>query len=198
MNQKDITGVNKITTDNLDVNSQIDMKGNKIIGVGDGTSNNDAVNKIQLDAVKTQVATINTNNGYYFFTDQLQHSNENIVKFPANENHYPFNTKIIVHHTFVLHLSGYYHIIYTDFYKGSGNFAIEYTYWPGLKTPDALFTLSLNKQTDWTPITINIIKKIEILLGGKGYSEIAFKIKSGDAIFNGAGYSTFYIKYLHA
>ena len=51
MNQKDITGVNKITTKNLDVNSQIDMKGNKIIGVGDGTSNNDAVNKIQLDAV---------------------------------------------------------------------------------------------------------------------------------------------------
>ena len=37
MNNKDITGVNKITTDNLDVNSQIDMKGNKIIGVGDGT-----------------------------------------------------------------------------------------------------------------------------------------------------------------
>ena len=49
-NNKDITGVNKITTDNLDVNSQIDMKGNKIIGVGDGTSNNDVVNKIQLDA----------------------------------------------------------------------------------------------------------------------------------------------------
>ena len=56
MNQKDITGVNKITTADLDVNSQIDMKGNKIIGVGDGTSNNDAVNKIQLDV---KVATVN-------------------------------------------------------------------------------------------------------------------------------------------
>ena len=56
MKNKDITGVNKITTDNLDVNSQIDMKGNKIIGVGDGTSNNDAVNKIQLDA---KVSTVN-------------------------------------------------------------------------------------------------------------------------------------------
>ena len=56
MNQKDITGVNKITTADLDVNSQIDMKGNKIIGVGDGTSNNDAVNKIKLDV---KVATVN-------------------------------------------------------------------------------------------------------------------------------------------
>ena len=84
MNQKDITGVNKITTTNLDVQSQIDMKGNKIIGVGDGTSNNDAVNEIQLDA---KVATVNnkitkirndintilnslTKLKYYFFTDQ--------------------------------------------------------------------------------------------------------------------------------
>ena len=56
MNQKDITGINKITTADLDVNSQINMKGNKIIGVGDGTSNNDAVNKIQLDV---KVATVN-------------------------------------------------------------------------------------------------------------------------------------------
>ena len=85
LNQKDITGVNKITTTNLDVHSQIDMKGNKIIGVGDGASNNDAVNKIQLDA---KVATVNnkiiqirndintilnslTKLKYYYFTDQL-------------------------------------------------------------------------------------------------------------------------------
>ena len=37
MNGKNITGVNKITTADLGVNSQIDMKGNTIIGVGDGT-----------------------------------------------------------------------------------------------------------------------------------------------------------------
>ena len=201
MNQKDITGVNKITTKNLDVHSQIDMKGNKIIGIGDGTSNNDAVNKIQLDVVKAQVATINTNNGYYFFTDQLQHNNENIVKFQANKRHYPFQTKRNgVHHTLALYLSGYYHVIYTDFYIGSGKFTIQYTVWPGLNRPDDLFTLSLHKQSDWTPITINIIKKIDILSGGKGYSDIAFKIKSGsgNATFYGSGYSTFYIKYLHA
>ena len=97
MNQKDITGVNKITTTNLDVHSQIDMKGNKIIGVGDGTSNNDAVNKIQLDA---KVATVNnkiiqirndintilnslTKLKYYYFTDQLKHKHADTVKFPT-------------------------------------------------------------------------------------------------------------------
>ena len=62
MNGKDITGVNKITTGDLDVNGQIDIKGNKIIGVGNGTANSDAVNKSQLDElvtyVKTQVATL--------------------------------------------------------------------------------------------------------------------------------------------
>ena len=104
MNQKNITGVNKITTKNLDVHSQIDMKGNKIIGVGDGTSNNDAVNKIQLDA---KVATVNnkitkirndintilnslTKLKYYYFTDQLKHKHANTVKFPAINSH-PFS-----------------------------------------------------------------------------------------------------------
>ena len=49
MNGKDITGVNKIVTDDLDLNRQIDMKSNRIIGVGDGTSNNDAINVKQLN-----------------------------------------------------------------------------------------------------------------------------------------------------
>ena len=89
MNRKDITAVNKIVTNDLDVNGQTDIKGNKIIGVGNGTANSDAVNKAQLEAVETQVttvnkgvtqnktdiATINTNNGYYYFTDQLKHVN---------------------------------------------------------------------------------------------------------------------------
>ena len=59
MNGKDITGVNKIVTDDLDLNRQIDMKSNRIIGVGDGTSNNDAINVKQLNESKT---IINNNN----------------------------------------------------------------------------------------------------------------------------------------
>ena len=215
MNNKDITGVNKITTVNLDVNGQIDVKGNKIIGVGNGTADGDAVNKALLDKaesqivemitnltnkviqIETAIATINANYGYYYFTDQLKHDNEKIIKFPANENHYPFLTKKFVSDILELKLSGYYHIIYTDFYKGSGNFEISYTYWSGLDTPDKLFTLSLDKQSNWTPITINIIKKIEIL-SGTTYSQIRFHFHSDDGSLDGAGYSTFYIKYLHA
>ena len=61
MNKKDITDVNKITTGDLDVNGQTDIKGNKIIGVGNGTSNSDAVNKSQLDELVTYVKTQDAN-----------------------------------------------------------------------------------------------------------------------------------------
>ena len=135
MNQKDITGVNKITTTNLDVHSQIDMKGNKIIGVGDGTSNNDAVNKIQLDAViaqlnmnintlnnliktnKNNITTINTNDGCYYFTDDLKHNNSQVVNFPEI-NKYPFSSNNSSEFLRIT-LDGNYQIIYTDFYKKS-------------------------------------------------------------------------------
>ena len=138
MNKKDITDVNKITTEDLDVNGQADIKGNKIIGVGNGTANSDAVNKSQLDAMETQVksqvttvnnqvtknktdiATINTNNGYYYFTDQLRHNNSNAIKFPKAKfppiDSYPFS-RGSDQYKLRLRLDGYYHIIYTDFYK---------------------------------------------------------------------------------
>ena len=137
MNQKDITGVNKITTTNLDVHGQIDMKGNKIIGVGDGTSNNDAVNKIQLDA---KVATVNnkitkirndintilnslTKLKYYYFTDQLKHKHANTVKFPAINSH-PFSA--VNNSEFLkIELDGHYQIIYTDFVSNDAQFIIH-------------------------------------------------------------------------
>ena len=130
MNNKDITGVNKITTGDLNVNDQIDVKGNKIIGVGNGTTNSDAVNKAQLDAVKTQVTqnktditTINTENGYYTFTDQLKHNNRNNVRFPSINRSlkhwrpsilYPF--ELISNNNTILRikLDGWYQVIYTD------------------------------------------------------------------------------------
>ena len=61
MNKKDITNVNKITTGSLDVNGQTDIKGDKIIGVGNGTANSDAVNKSQLDELVTYVKTQDAN-----------------------------------------------------------------------------------------------------------------------------------------
>ena len=111
MKTKDITDVNKIVTNNLDVNGQADIKGNKIIGVGDGTANKDAVNKAQLDALKSEIqskitalsSSISTNKvhinlfrnslkmlGYYYFTDQLRHDNSTTVKFPAVDS-YPYS-----------------------------------------------------------------------------------------------------------
>ena len=51
MNNKDITDVNKIATKDLDVNNQIDAKGNKIIGVGDGGDESDAVNKSTIRCI---------------------------------------------------------------------------------------------------------------------------------------------------
>ena len=133
INGKDITGVNKITTGDLDVNGQTDIKGNKIIGVGNGTANSDAVNKSQLDAVvtyvKTEVANLTsrytrdinlTRNSltkleYYYFTDQLRHDNSKTVKFPTLVN-YPYSAVNNLEYLTIT-LDGHYQIIYTDFYK---------------------------------------------------------------------------------
>ena len=137
MKGKDITGVNKIVTNNLDVNGQTDIKGNKIVNLGDGSADNDAVNKSQLNKVEkkfiiinntvaknnTNITTINTNNSYYYFATQLNHNNWNTVLFPNINNSYPYsNGKNIVtgsktYSVLRILLSGNYHIIYTDFYK---------------------------------------------------------------------------------
>ena len=206
MNQKDITGVNKITTTNLDVQSQIDMKGNKIIGVGDGTSNNDAVNKIQLDA---KVATVNnkiikirndintilnslTKLKYYFFTDQLKHKHANTVKFPAINSH-PFsavnNTEFLK-----IELDGHYQIIYTDFVENDAQFIIHDD-----TNGNDLFVTNINSSRSWIPITINTVIPITVD-NGFNYARIKLYLKNTrniNAIFHGTDNSTFYIKYLH-
>ena len=206
MNQKDITGVNKITTTNLDVQSQIDMKGNKIIGVGDGTSNNDAVNKIQLDA---KVATVNnkiikirndintilnslTKLKYYYFTDQLKHKHANTVKFPAINSH-PFSA--VNNSEFLkIELDGHYQIIYTDFVLHDAQFIIHDD-----TNGNDLFVTNINGGRSWMPITINTVIPITVD-NGFNYARIKMYLKkkgSLNAIFHGNENSTFYIKYLH-
>ena len=206
MNQKDITGVNKITTTNLDVQSQIDMKGNKIIGVGDGTSNNDAVNKIQLDA---KVATVNnkiikirndintilnslTKLKYYYFTDQLKHKHANTVKFPAINSH-PFSA--VNNSEFLkIELDGHYQIIYTDFIIHDAKFIIHDD-----TNGNDLFVTNLNGGRSWMPITINTVIPITVD-NGFNYARIKMYLEkkvSTNAIFHGTENSTFYIKYLH-
>ena len=206
MNQKDITGVNKITTTNLDVHGQIDMKGNKIIGVGDGTSNNDAVNKIQLDA---KVATVNnkitkirndintilnslTKLKYYYFTDQLKHKHANTVKFPAINSH-PFSA--VNNSEFLkIELDGHYQIIYTDFVSNDAQFIIH----DDINGND-LFVTNINVGRSWMPITINTVIPITVD-NGFNYARIKMYLKkrgSPNSYFHGTDNSTFYIKYLH-
>ena len=206
MNQKDITGVNKITTTNLDVHSQIDMKGNKIIGVGDGASNNDAVNKIQLDA---KVATVNnkiiqirndintilnslTKLKYYYFTDQLKHKHANTVKFPAINSH-PFSA--VNNSEFLkIELDGHYQIIYTDFVSNDAQFIIHDD-----TNGNDLFVTNLNGGRSWMPITINTVIPITVD-NGFNYARIKMYLKkrgSPNSYFHGTDNSTFYIKYLH-
>ena len=206
MNQKNITGVNKITTKNLDVHSQIDMKGNKIIGVGDGTSNNDAVNKIQLDA---KVATVNnkitkirndintilnslTKLKYYYFTDQLKHKHANTVKFPAINSH-PFSA--VNNSEFLkIELDGHYQIIYSDFVINDAQFIIH----DDINGND-LFVTNINGGRSWMPITINTVIPITVD-NGFNYARIKMYLKkrgSSNSYFHGTDNSTFYIKYLH-
>ena len=208
MNQKNITGVNKITTTNLDVQSQIDMKGNKIIGVGDGTSNNDAVNKIQLDA---KFATVNNkvtqmfkslNNilnqlTYFLFTDHLIHKNHDTVIFPAGFNKPPFRSVRGNYDKLRISLSGKYLVSYTDSYKNAGQFQIyddTNSVYP--------FVIYLSNTQQFTEFAISAVINIQTN-NGYGYSDIKLRIvkvnsKDPNPLLAGARKSTFYIKYLHA
>ena len=175
MNNKDITSINRIYSNYINVNylnlnSQLDMNGKKIVGVGNGTANSDAVNKAQLDALELNIANINqllnttkeqlqtmsTRNGYYYFTDQLKHDKTNTVKFPSGINSYPFKSGAD-DFKFRILLDGHYHIIYTDFYKNTGQFKVH-----DFTNGNDLFVMNLDNQSDWTPITINAIVPITV------------------------------------
>ena len=189
MKNKDITGVNKITTADLDVHSQIDMKGNKIIGVGDGTSNNDAVNKIQLDAevsivnnkiiqIRNEINTILTSLTklkYYYFTDQLKHKHANTVKFPAINSH-PFSA--VNNSEFLkIELDGHYQIIYTDFFIHDAQFIIHDD-----TNGNDLFVINLNGNRSWTPITINTVIPITVD-NGFNYARIKMYLKKKNNLY---------------
>ena len=208
MNQKNITGVNKITTKNLDVQSQIDMKGNKIIGVGDGTSNNDAVNKIQLDAkfaiVNDKVTQMfkSLNNilnqlTYFIFTDQLIHKNHDTVIFPAGLNKPPFRLVRNNYDKLRISLSGKYLISYTDSYKNACQFQIyddTNSVYP--------FVIYLSDTRQFTEFSMSTVINIQTN-NGFGHSDIKLRVvkvnsKDPNPLLAGARKSTFYIKYLHA
>ena len=161
------------------------MGNNKITRVADGTTDYDAVNKLQL---YKSIA-------YYYYTNELEHRDRAFVKFPQITDSYPFG---LGSDQFRLRISlgGRYHIIYTDFYKNSGKF-IVHDITNGVDSGFDLFRMNLDNQTNWTPITINIIISINVV---NSFGHVDLQFKSGvfdKAIFRGVGRSSFYIKYLH-
>ena len=172
-------------------NEPIDMGNKKITGVADGTKNSDAVNKAQLD-VSTK---------YYYFTNDLKHNNEKLIKFPSNFSKYPFKSlsQPNQNQRLQIELAGYYHIIYTDYYKGNGLFKIQHDAYDSLDKPPDIYNTNLSHQSNFTPITINAIVKIDLLktYGNVKYARIIFYYQTSSGSLDGVGYSSFYIRYLH-
>ena len=162
------------------------MKDKKIVVLGNGAADGDAVNKAQLDAVgtkvttvnkgviqnKTDIATMNTNNGYYYFTDQLKHNNIDTVKFPAVSNNDPYsadnNSEFLM-----ITLDGHYQIIYTGFYtKGRKRQFIIHDDTNG----NDLFVTNLVNSSGFSPITINTVIP-NTTDNGFGHAKIKLYIK---------------------
>ena len=160
----------------INFEESIDMNGKKITGVANGTANNDVITKSQLDEFFTRY-------NYYYYTYELKHKNSKQVEF-ENFNKYPFNTNSSTH-ALSIQIDGFYHILYTDYYKGVNDvFRIT-------KNTTNIFIINLYHKSDWTPFILNTV--IEAHAG----DYFQFSIRANRTIFKGNGYSTFYIKYLH-
>ena len=121
-----------------------------------------------IHRIKVQLQTIATRFGDYYFTDQLKHDNTNKVKFPSGINSYPFRSGAD-DFKFRILLDGDYHIIYTDFYKNSGQFKVH-----DITNGNDLFVMNLDKQSDWTPIIINAIVPINV---DNGFNHVDIQLK---------------------
>ena len=168
-------------------NESIDMGNNKITGVANGADLNDAVNKAQLDALETKINEIKRLLKFNYNTRSLKHDNERIIKFPHFYS-YPYQSSSSVG-TIIILYEGYYHIIYTDYYKNGGTFKI----YQG--SSKVLFDTILNSKSDWTPFTINAVIRIKFD-SGRNSAHITMKSDDTDIMFDGINNSSFFIEYL--
>ena len=106
-----------------------------------------------------------------------------------------------MNHTLILSLDGYYKITYTDFYilplnlpsvSRDGAFKI----YNSEESNKELFSLNLKKETNWTPLTINAVIKIE-KKDPSISQKIYLKIFGLNSKLLGSGFSTFFIRYLY-
>ena len=165
-------------------NEPIDMGNKKITGVADGTTYSDVVNVKQLNDAVNQIKRLLK---YNYSTRGLKLNNEKIIKFPYFYS-YPFQRSSIVSDIIILE-EGYYHIIYTDYYKNGGDFKI-YHGWDKV-----LFDTNLNSKSNWTPFTINAVIRIKFP-DGRNSAHISMKSDDKDLIFDGINNSSFFIEYL--
>ena len=165
------------------MNEVIDMGNKALIGIKADTVDTGAVTYKQL---VDYVADIIKKNDYYYYTNVLNHNNTKLVRYPSI-NKYPFSD---ANSQLRIHLTGYYHIIYTDNYKGSGELFIQDT-----TSGNKLFITHLNSKSDFTPITINTV--IKIVNDGSFTQYNTIYITTQSAILYGQNYSTLYIKYLN-
>ena len=209
MNNKDITSVDKIyaeyiNVNHFNVNSQIDMNSNKIINLPYGQSNGEAINKQQFDALNKALLDgiialqnkIDKISKWYYFTDQLKHNNELIVKFPSDIEKYPFKSVYDDNTKLRILVSGYYHVIYLDNCKYGGEFQI----YDDTNGTTKFITHIVNTNY-FSQFTINAVINVQTH-DGFGHADIKLKsIKTvssnPDPQLDGINDSSFYIKYLH-
>ena len=88
--------------------------------------------------------------------------------------------------------SGYYQLIYTDFYKNSGTIVL----YDETNNKD-LVRMGIDFKSAFSFVSLHAIFQIS-LNDKQDHNEISIFIETTNgAIFDGAGYSTFYIRYLH-
>ena len=186
--------------DSIEYEVPIDMKGKKITGLGDGSEDGDAVNKLQVD---THILHVVTQRSYFYFTTDLKHNETDTVKFPTNINKYPFSTVSNNNesHKLILSLDGYYKITYTDFHMlpveiPSVSYDGFFKIYNSEQSNKELFSLNLKKETNWAPLTINAVIKIE-KKDPSISQKIHLKLFGLNSKLIGSGFSTFFIRYLY-
>ena len=154
----------------------------KIINVADGVDDNDVVTIKQLN--------IHPNPKWYYYTTDLKHNDNQVVAL-NKMNKYPF---FVDQHSDYMKISksGFYEIIYNDFYKNKGTIVL----YDETNNKD-LARMGLVNKPSFSFFSFNAVFQID-LTDGQDHNEISIFIETtNNAVLDGKGYSTFYIKYLH-
>ena len=171
-----------IDNDYLKYELPINMNNKKIIGVVDGNDDSDVVTMKQFNKLP--------NPQWYYFTKDLKHNNNSVVAFSSMDK-YPFSVDVNPFYIKIVE-SGFYQIIYQDYYKNGGTVVI----YDETNNKDLFRSVLVNKSS-FSYYSLNAVIKIN-LEDDQDHNEISIFIETTNGgIFYGKVYSTFMIKYLH-